>query len=477
MTKGASRVCDGYDITVDPRTILPTLPRALLERIIKERLDEGDEELAKLIFSVGAEKKDMRTPQAIVSRLLKSYDRGEYGCIEDPYGFALDLRRLAGRAAEAASSGNYGFAVALLTRLIESAAPHTYEGGDEDCEIMESVGGCLEHLAEIARAQQAGTEALGELRSWALQCIDAKWAQEGDSWDMSCLEIAALAARSESDMRVILNICTRFAEKQNPEWSEAYRAERASTIAASLLDRLGDDAERSAYIEEHLHFADIRNLAIDEAMAARDFDRAIELCRDGIALFYQKNKRGTADELAERLVAALDAAGKNAEAAMEAESLLIESFSNERYMSLKKRHPQKESWIAVRDRIIGALEKSGSTYQLAEIYKIERMPDRLLSIVEKNAFLFHKHLATIGRVYPERAADFLKGDVERKLRDTASRESYAHRAEDVLDYAKYAGKKAAEALFDSLIAAYPARRAMREEFERARKSIGGGHAS
>lgn len=469
--KKASRIRDGYDETVDPRSILPTLPRTLLERIIRERLDEGDEELAKLIFSVGAEKKDRRTPQAIVTRLMKKYGHSEYGFIENSYGFALDLRRLAGRAAEAASSGNYGFAVELLTRVTESAGPHAYEGDDEECEVMESVDDCLERLAEIARAPQAGNEALGELRSWALQSIDAKWAQEGDSWDMSCLEIAALAARNESDMRVILDICARLTKKRSPDWSEAYRAGRASTIAADLLGRLGDDAMRSAYIDTHLHLADIRKLAVDEAMEARDFDRAIELCRDGVALFRKRDESGTADEFAERLIAAFDMAGKKGDAAMEAESLLIESFSTDRYKSLKKRYPRRASWIAVRDRIIGTLEKRSSTYDLAEIYAIEGMPDRLLAIAEDEESIFEENLAMIGRAYPERAANFIKRDVERKLKNTASRESYARCAESILGYAKYAGKKATEAFFDSLITTYPARRVMREEFEKAREKL------
>lgn len=467
--KGMSRMCDGYSESHDPRSILPTLSRSLLARIILERLDEGDEELAKLICSVSVEKKDKRTPQAIVTRLMNRYDHYEYGLIEDPYGFALDLRRLSDRAAEAASSGNYSFAVGLLTGLIENAGPHAYEGDDEDCEIMESVEGCFECLAEIAQEPDAGAGALRELRKWAFQGVDAQWARDGDSWDMSCLELVALAARDGEDERAVLAACSRFTEGKLSEWSAEYRAERASAIAAALLARRGDGAALRGYIDAHLDLADIRRLAVDDAMSARDYDRAIELCRDGVASFRKRDQNGTADDFAERLIKALDVAGKKDAATMEAESLLIESFSRERFQFLKKRYSKRESWITARDRIIKALGKKDSTYNLAEVYKAERMYDRLLSLAEDDEFLFRENIATIGRAYPERAAGFIKRDVERKLKNTASRDSYARCAESILTYGTYAGKKAAEALFDSLIVNYPARRAMREEFERARQ--------
>ena len=96
------------------------------------------------------------------------------------------------------------------------------------------------------------------------------------------------------------------------------------------------------------------------------------------------------------------------------------------------------------------------------------MSERLLALAEKDTSLFGEDLDTIGRAYPERAARFLKSEIERDLRRTASRNAYACIAASILRYGKYAGRKAAEALFDALISAYPARRAMREEFERAR---------
>ena len=96
------------------------------------------------------------------------------------------------------------------------------------------------------------------------------------------------------------------------------------------------------------------------------------------------------------------------------------------------------------------------------------MSERLLALAEKDEYLFLEYLDPIGRAYPERAARFLKTRIERGLRTTAGRSSYAHSAEDILRYGTYAGEEAAETLFDSLISAYPSRRAMREEFARAR---------
>lgn len=465
---GMNRKSSAASECLDPRSILPSLSRGELERIIRERLDEGDEELGELILGLKAEKADRRSPAAIVDSLMRRHKGRGYEYIEDADSFGQDLLRLGGRANDAAAKGDYVFAVQLLTRAIECAAPHAYEGGnDEESPIMDAVEESFGRLEEMARSPEADPAALQALGAWAARGTEAQWARDGDSWDMSCLDLAAQAARGEGEVRAVLVLCSRFTEGPRPDWSWTYRAERASLIAAGLLARLGDGKARNAYLEEHLFLADIRKLAIDEAMNSKDYGRAIGLCRDGIKS--RRERAESTDEFAERLVRALDCAGKQEEAAREFESLLIGSFTDERFAALKKRHPVQDSWIAARDRVIAALETSRRSDALATIYKAERMNERLLALAEKNEFVFMEYLDTIGRAYPERAAGFLKGHVERELRGTASRNSYARCAESILRYGKYAGKKAAEALFDSLVAAYPARRAMRQEFERARK--------
>ena len=60
---------------LDPRSIVPTLSRSELERIIRERLDEDDENLGELILSLKAEKSDKRSPSAIVDSLMRRHRR------------------------------------------------------------------------------------------------------------------------------------------------------------------------------------------------------------------------------------------------------------------------------------------------------------------------------------------------------------------------------------------------------------------
>jgi len=468
--RGRGREGNAARERLDPRSVLASLSRAELERILRERLDEGDQGLEELILVLHADKSDKRSASAIVASLMGRYVNGEYDCIEDGYGFGRDLLRLRDRAADAASKGDYVFAVQLLTTAIECASPHAYDGGDdEESPIMDAVEAGFERLAEMARSPEADSAALSELGAWATQGAEAQWARDGDSWDMRCLELAAAAARGEGEVRAVLKLCSRFTEGPRPTWDWTYHAQRASLIAAGLLAGVGDGKARNAYLEAHLFLADIRKLAIDEAMKAKDYGRAIELSRDGLKSCRDDDRDGSADEFAECLVRALDSAGKKEEAAQEFESLVLESFTDERFAALKKRHPSRGSWITTRDRLIAALEERQHSGALATIYKAERMNERLLALAEDNGFIFREYLDTIGCAYPERAALFLKDQVEGELRRTASRGTYARSAASILRYGMYAGKKAADSFFDSLIAAYPARRAMREEFEQARR--------
>lgn len=128
------------------------------------------------------------------------------------------------------------------------------------------------------------------------------------------------------------------------------------------------------------------------------------------------------------------------EAAKEAESLLVASFSSEHLRSLKRRYSKRESWITARNRIIRALGKEDSAYDLAEVYKAKRMYDCHLSLAGDDEFLFRENIAKIDRAYPVRA-DFIKRDIERELRNTASRGSRVRCAESILTYGTCEGRR------------------------------------
>ena len=456
---------------LDPRSILASLSRSELERVVRERLDEGDEELGEIILGLKAEKSDARSPSTIVDAVMRRHKSQGYDYIEDAYGFGRDLLRLRDRAADAAAKGDYLFAVRLLSRAIERAAPHAYDGGgDEESPIMDAVEEGFERLSELARASDAGPAALRELGAWAAQGVEARWARDGDSWDMACLALVAEAARGEDAVRATLELCSRFTDNPQPAWEWSYRAGRAALVAAGLMSRVGDMEGRRAYIEAQLALDDIRKLAIDEAMAAEDYPRVAKLCRDGARLAREAGRGGAANEFEERLIEALDRAGAEDEATGELERLVMESFRVDRFEALKGRYSGRESWAKARDRIIAALEgEGGSAEALAVVFEAEGMVERLLALAEKHEFVFSRHLDAIGRAYPERAARFLKARIEDELRRTGTRGSYERDAESILRYGGFAGKEAAEALFDSLIASYPSRRAMREEFERAKR--------
>jgi hypothetical protein len=463
---------DGYDEYTDPSGLLPSFSRSELERIIRERLEEGDEYLARLVFSVRAEAADKRTPEAIVKRFARRHlVRGEYGYIEDSYSFAVDLRRIFGRAEAAAKNGACRFAIELVEKAIEVAAPHAFDGADEEGEIMGAVNEGFERLTLMAQSPDADPGALRELESWALRGVDAAWAREGDSWELTCLELASLAARGEAESQTVLERCSGFTENPRSEWEWTYRAERAAIIAAALLKRKGDEEARRDYIEAHLSLHDIRTLAADEAMAAQDYSRVIELCNGALSSGGEDDRHRSTEAFAERLIEALDALGKKEEAAYEFERLMVRSFSADRFKALKKRYTKLGSWNDALNRVIADLKKRGSSGALASIYEAERMTDRLLALAEKESCIFREYIDVIGKAYPEKAARYLEREVGRALARTSSRGVYAHNAEEILHYGKYAGKEAAQALMESLIAVYPSRRAMKEELERAKKRL------
>ncbi|MDP3176734.1 MAG: hypothetical protein Q8M76_02440, partial [Spirochaetaceae bacterium] len=234
----------------------------------------------------------------------------------------------------------------------------------------------------------------GSIRSWARENVDSRWAREGDSWDFELIRIQLAAARGAEERRESLGLCLARCAPATGEYHDSYLAEKCAETILEALHFPRDAAERAAFIQGHLHLDRVREAAISEALAVKDFSRAESLARAGIEKAERGHCRGTAEGYARRLVEVLDAAGRKAEAEVIIEAHAIKERSLEWFKTLKKRIHEKAVWELVRERVIAAVAPLSKDFH-AVILAAEGLVERLAELARARPALMAEHYRQI----------------------------------------------------------------------------------
>lgn len=309
---------------------------------------------------------------------------------------------------------------------------------------------------------------LADISKWAEVFVSSKrlgsWRHD---WTEDCISIAAAATRGEKRLREILALCDSLIREEDMNASTYFAAEIA-IIKIGLLNRLKTKAERDTFIEAHLDFDKVRELAIREAIEKKDFKRSKALATDGISSAIKKKLPGSVDGYRSLLVEAMDAEGTGPDASMLVERWAIETYTDSWFKVLKTRI-SKGKWNETRGRVLKAIEsRSDQSRLLASLYASEWLLDRLMELCEKNPHDFIGYYPKLMQAYPSRVAPLLRDHISRKAASDSKRSSYNETAYLVADYRKCAGDTATAALIDELEERHSSRRAMREELERVR---------
>jgi hypothetical protein len=450
------------------RKIVDGLSETELRVLVLERLN-GDPELESILLSRYVKGKGLKTLERLFDlALAKAGEPDDYGYWDEAFysDFIMDLEGIEKEAKQALAKGDHDRALQAYFMLIERVAKMSDEGDDHDGSLMSAVNEWMEALHGYAGGKKATPAGLKLLREWARASESSAWAKNGDSWDESCRHILIRCARSATELRAELKKALTLADSGGQGWHDEQRCERAALDSIDLFTRLEDSAGRRAFIDSHLHFPDVRSIAIDEAVKAKDWVKAESLAREGMARTGPAKRYGGSERFSERLWEILrQAKKKEAAAAFELERFLS-TQGNDWYRRLKKRY--LDSWTEYREGLFAkAIAVNFGAGVLASLYASERLYDRLLALCEKNERLFELHYHSLGPAYPEETAVWLKGWIERNCQRAQSRSFYVDIGKRIAEYGRYAGGQRAKALVDALMLRYPNRPAMRQEFMKA----------
>lgn len=458
--------------------LVKKMPRETLESILLEHIGEDAALERHIIIEYGTSTTEAHY-RALVDGMLGGLSGWGYGdYVEgEAYDIAREIDEMFAKAKKNSGNEQANAVFAIAQAVVEGVVPRLSECDDHDGSLYGIIDEALKHVEAVAQAKTTSSALLEKIALWAEAIVSSgQLGGWSDGWEEQCAIILAATARTEAQVREVLAFCGSLIDKKEGGAVAAdgqrtysdYFLRRIMLVSIGLLDKIGAKAERAAFIEAHIDIDEIRELAIHEAFAAKDFKRCKVLALKGISLAEKNDLSGLVDDYRTSLIEAMDALGAGKDADVLVEQWAIEAW-RDTWFKLLKRRTRKEDWKETRERVLFAIEsKKKRTTLLASLYDSERLYDRLMTLCEKDQNVFVAYYRKLLKKFPARVAPVLLAYIRHKASFDSKRSSYQGTAAFVADYALCAGADAATSFIDELEAQYRTRRAMRDELEKIR---------
>jgi uncharacterized Zn finger protein len=349
----------------------------------------------------------------------------------------------------------------ISTALLEEMTEAFQYGDDSNGDLgyfVESAMGLLSKLTKEKTSETLKKEIFEYCISAFKQLLFEGW-----DWHLGILHIASDLAENESEADIILTCL----DVVNGEYEKEY----AQSFKLNLLRQYKDPKEVDEFISKHISNSRIRKQEIEKAFENKNFDRVIELAKDGIKCDEQ-SKPGLAKDWYDWLLKVALTQNDTPNIIKYARYRLIENFGGTQdYYQILKNNIESEKWHPFLEEIIKEVTpKNRWTYMelIREIYIKEKWWDRLLLMLKQNLslenikeneqYLAKDYSSELIEFYSERITNYVEKYLGRNNYQTACR--YLRRMK------KLGGNGQVDELIELFRKQYPQRKALMDELTR-----------
>lgn len=346
----------------------------------------------------------------------------------------------------------------ISTALLEEMTEAFQYGDDSNGDLGYFVESAMELLSKLTKEKLP--EALKkEIFEYCILMFK-KQLFDGWDWHLGILHIACELIEKENDADIILNCL----DTVNGE----YERERAQSFKLDLIRQFKDEKEVEKYVNKHISNSSIRKQEIEKAFENKNFDRVINLSKDGIKCD-EKDKPGLAKDWYNWLLKVAQHKKDVPKIIKYARFLFIDNFHPEQdyYQILKDNIDNKKWHLFLEDIIKDITPKNRWTYNdlIRKIYINEEWWDRLFIMLKQNLsmeniqqneqYLAKDYSSELIELYSERITNYVEKYIGRNHYQTACK--YLRRMK------KLGGNTQVTKLIEFFRKQYPQRKALMDE--------------
>ena len=349
----------------------------------------------------------------------------------------------------------------ISTALLEEMTEAFQYGDDSNGDLGYFIESAMELLSKLT--QEKLPKALKEeIFEYCISSFNQKLF-DGWDWHIGMLRIACELIEKESDADIILSCLDTI----NGE----YERERAQSFKLDLLRKFKSEKEVEKYINKHISNSSIRTKEIEKAFKNKDFERVVNLSKDGIKCD-EKDKPGLVKVWYNWLLKVAQSQKDTPKIIEYSRFLFIDNFHPEQdYYQILKDNIEDENWHPFLEEIIKEITpKQRWTYTelIRKIYIKEELWNRLFLMLKQNLsmeniqqneqYLSKDYSSELIELYSERIINYVEKYIGRSHYQTACR--YLRRMK------KLGGNDKVNELIELFRKQYPQRRALIDELTR-----------
>lgn len=363
------------------------------------------------------------------------------------------------QTADACSDPRHAFDVYILV-LLEAVklAPHADSSSGA---LVDVVQGCADAINEIVQhADEANQKHFfNTLLKAAKNKAFADWPDYGFKLLQSAGDLVLDSKQAQKVYDVFPILGPLFNDKRYPE---------EYLITFGIKKRLEGNEAADQYLMEHLHVPEMRKIAVESALAAKNYPLAEELCLG--ALKKDSRRFGKPDVWAYYLEQ-LYAETANEEKLTEMVRSILFHGDTSYYTKLKERYRKQETWDQEREPLLQELSAALPVHEYASLLAKEGELHRLLEVVKRHKSYIVYYGKQLAKGYAEEAYDIYEEYIAEEGREATDRRKYKEVCRIIKSYSEAGAKEKALLLIDRLSQMYPRRPAMLEELASLQRKL------
>jgi len=231
------------------------------------------------------------------------------------------------------------------------------------------------------------------------------------------------------------------------------------------------EADADKFIEQNLNNPELRRKAIDKALKAKNYEKAISLARDGISMDI-KSKPGLALEWYDWLLRVAVAQKDTPRIIEYARFLFVDGFRHDQdYYGILKLHIEPAKWNNFVEGLIEDIKSKdrwSNIDVIGKIYISEKWWQKLLQLIRETPHLpyIQRYEQYLAAEYPGELAELYEQGVIDYLRKSMGRDHYKEACRFMRRMIKLGARDRVNSLVEKLRKEYPKRKALMEELDR-----------
>ncbi|MEI6061695.1 MAG: hypothetical protein WCR72_13375, partial [Bacteroidota bacterium] len=329
------------------------------------------------------------------------------------------------------------------------------------------IGGCIDPAMEILNDiahKPIPDELQKELFNYCLKSFTSRIFK---GWDrhFGMLDLAAVLAKDSAEASQVHSHLDQV-KPSGQSWDWDFK--NAQLIRVKLINKTEGEESANLFLEKNITNPDFRKKVIENAIAKKDYSKAINLAEAGIK-FDDRNSPGLADDWRDYLLKVSVIQNDTEQILKYARHLFIRGNRVKKpYFDLIKKHTRPENWeiaLAAIIKDISADNRWDGNPLIADLYIWEEQWEKLFDFVKSNISLdkletYEKHLMND---YADEISDLYQLAIFKYMENNISRDHYQNACRYLRRMIKMGARVKANYVIQELRKLYPKRKALMEE--------------